>query len=143
MPKYGSVNISVLADEINTGYWDWFNSVDATVDSGRRYWPAYGGAPAEITVNISELQADQQALTRQALQGWHEVANVDFTYTTGAADITYNDFTKADGSANAATNETVFYDALTNKQFLTSATVDISRNWSGGPGADYPPAPIR
>ena len=134
MPKYGSVNISVLASEINGGYWDWYNSVDPTVDSGARYWAANGGGPANITVNISELQNDQQILTRQALQVWQDVANITVTYTTGAADITYNDFTNADGTAHAATTETVFYDALTNKQFLTGATVDISRNWDVGPG---------
>jgi serralysin len=128
MPKYGSVNISVLADEINSGYWAWRE------DSQRRFWPSYGGDPANVTVNISELQWDQQKLVRQALQVWQDVARINVTYTDGPADITYNDFTKADGRAEAVTNCTTFYDALTHKLLLTSATVDVSRNWEGGPG---------
>ena len=130
MPKFGTVDTSVLAAEINSGYWAWSG------DQGTqpRYWENdHPGNPTEITVNFAACQADQRSLISLALDVWQAVANIHITYTTGAADITYNDLTKGDGSAQAVTTQTTFYDALTNKLFMTSATVDVSRNWSEGP----------
>jgi Ca2+-binding RTX toxin-like protein len=130
MPKYGAASIATLASEINSGYWDWFHSVDASIDSGARYWENDNpGNPTEITVNMAAVQADQRSLITLALDVWQAVADIHVTYTTGAADITYNDL----GSGQAGTTMNTFYDALTNKQFITSATVDVSRDWAGGP----------
>jgi serralysin len=134
MPKYGSVNTSVLASQEISGYWAWSKSEGTQP----RFWLNENpGQPTEITVNISELQADEQALARQALRVWQDVANVHFSYTNGTADITYVDYTKSDGSERADTAQTTFYDPLTDRLSLTSATVDVSRNWSKGPSSDF------
>jgi serralysin len=53
------------------------------------------------------------------LNAWHEVANISFTFTSGAANITYNH----NGSSTAVTSDTF------SGTSLTSATVDISSNW--------------
>jgi hypothetical protein len=72
--------LSNLADYLTAGFW------------------AYEGlAPVyrtnALTVNISALSAPEQALAVSALNAWHEVANLTFTFTSGLADITYTDYT--------------------------------------------------
>jgi Ca2+-binding RTX toxin-like protein len=131
MPKYGSGNISSLAYQINVGYWEW-SGYQGT--QPRFFTNPNPGNPTEISVNITALQADHQAIAILALGVWQDVANIQFTYTTGAADITYNDLPNPDGSAEASCAHTTFYDALTNRLILTSSTVDVSLNWEGGPG---------
>jgi Ca2+-binding RTX toxin-like protein len=133
MPKYGAGSISDLATEINTGYFQWYASIDSNQDPHRRFWPNYNsGSPTSITVNVSELQPDEQALATQAYKMWEAVANVHFVPTTGAADITYTDVDDGNG---AITYTNTFWDGLTNHLLLTSATVHMPRTWSGGPAA--------
>jgi Ca2+-binding RTX toxin-like protein len=132
MPKYGSVNTSVLADEINLGYWQWAASVDPNEAPFRRYWENFNsGNPTNITVDISGLQADSQALAVLALSVWQDVANITFTYVVGGGNITITET----GNGDAATNSTTFYDALTNRLFITDSNINISRDWGGGPAA--------
>ena len=57
-----------------------------------------------------------------ALSLWDDVADVTFTFTTGAADIRFIN----DGSGDAVTSYNVSGTSLSN------ATVHISSNWSGG-----------
>ena len=86
----------------------------SSIGASARHW-----ASSMVTVNITGLTAAEQTLAMSALQLWHDVANISFTYTTGAANITYNH----NGSYQAFTSSS------TSGPFLTSATIDISSNW--------------
>jgi hypothetical protein len=126
MPKFGAASLATLAGQEVGGYWQW----SGYQGTQPRFWlNSNPGHATELTVNVSELQTDQRALAIQALSLWQDVANIHFTLTNGKADITYNDFTKSDGSAKASTSQTTFFDPLTGRLSLTSATVDGSRNW--------------
>ncbi|WP_428667705.1 M10 family metallopeptidase C-terminal domain-containing protein [Reyranella sp.] len=107
-------SIATLADYLVSGYWGW---------SG--YW---GTGPrhfdhSTITVNIQDLTTAEQTIAQAALQTWEDVANVTFTYTTGAADITYIN----DGSGSAVTS----YSSVSGTT-IASSTVHISSDWTGG-----------
>src|SRR5215471_7699799 len=117
MPKYGAASISTLSDEINSGYWAWVASTNSSEDPHPRFWPTSGPGPTNITVNVSEMQADEQALAMQALYTWESVADITFTFTTGAADITYTD---VDDGNHAVTYQTASWDALTDHLWLTA-----------------------
>ena len=64
--------------------------------------------------------APSKFLAQSALNAWHEVANVTFVQTTGAANITFNH----NGSMTAF--ETDNYNGA---GIMSSATVDISADW--------------
>jgi serralysin len=83
------------------------------------YWQPRHWASNSVSVNITGLTAGEQILAISALNAWHEVANISFTFTSGAANITYNH----NGSSTAVTSDTF------SGTSLTSATVDISSNW--------------
>ncbi|OMI12920.1 hypothetical protein BSN85_08755 [Bradyrhizobium brasilense] len=102
--------ISQLAQYLYQGYFSW-DGENSTV----HWW-----ATTPVTVNISGLTAAEQNLARLALADWSRVCNISFSFTTGAADITYNH----NGSGIANTNWN--YDA---SGHMTSATVDISSDW--------------
>ena len=51
---------------------------------------AHHWASNTITYNITGLNAAEQFLAQSALQAWHEVANITFVQTSGAANITFN-----------------------------------------------------
>jgi hypothetical protein len=75
-----------------------------------------------ISVNISELTAPEQQLASAALAQWASVAPLTFTFTSGAADITYTD----SGSDSIATTT----DAVApSGQYLQAETIDISTAW--------------
>jgi hypothetical protein len=103
-------SIPTLANYLTTDYFFWDG------ENGRtHFW-----ASSPVTVNITGLTAAEQALAVSALNAWHEVANISFSFTNGPAQITYNH----NGSGVAQTNWN--YDA---SNHMTSATVDISSNW--------------
>jgi hypothetical protein len=63
MPKYGSANVSVLANQINLGYWQWVDTWSADELPYRRAWENENpGNPTSISVNLSGVGADYQAL---------------------------------------------------------------------------------
>jgi hypothetical protein len=127
MPQFGTGNVSSLAYEINVGFWAWSNEFGGTEP---RYWENdHPGDPTSITVNVSALPTDEATLAKAALELWHEVANITFTYTTGAADITYTDT-----DATAHTSQVTFYDALAEKRWITGATVNVPRDWTTSVG---------
>src|SRR5262249_52854525 len=64
----------------------------------------------------------EQALAVSALNAYHEVANISFSFTNGPAQITYNH----NGSGTAQTSWS--YDG---SGHMTSATIDISSDWAG------------
>ncbi|WP_428667709.1 beta strand repeat-containing protein [Reyranella sp.] len=107
-------SIATLADHLINGYWAW---------SG--YW---GTGPrhfdhSTITVNIQDLTTAERTIAQAALLTWQDVANVTFSYTTGAADITYIN----DGSGSAVTS----YSSVSGTT-IASSTIHISSDWSGG-----------
>jgi serralysin len=100
--------IATLADYLINGFWQ-YNHTTA------HHW-----ASSTITYNIGGLNAAEQFLAQSALQAWHEVANVTFVQTTGAANITFNDA----GTMQAVTNASWYSNGA-----MASATVDISADW--------------
>ena len=100
-------SIPTLSDYLVNGYWG----------GTGHHW-----TDNSVSVNITDLTAAEQTIAQTVLNLWHEVCNVDFTFTTGSADIIYNN----DGSGTAATTSN--WSGTT----MTGATVDISSNWAGG-----------
>ncbi len=101
--------IQQLADYLITGFWQYNNMV------------AHHWASSTISYNISGLNAAEQFLAQSALNAWHEVANVTFVQTSGAANITFNH----SGSLTAFEND----DAYLGTGIITTATIDISADW--------------
>jgi hypothetical protein len=112
--------IPTLATYLVSGYWAYAN-YDGTQP---RHWGSN-----TISVNISALTAAEQTLATNALELWHEVANINFTFTTGAANITYNH----NGDANqyvANTSDTISVSG----QLYQAETIDISTYWFNNDG---------
>jgi serralysin len=103
-------SIPILADYLVRGYWTWSGVQGAQP----RHWTS-----SNVSVNITDLAPAEQALAISALNAWHEVANISFEFTSGPAQITYNN----NGSRIAGTSLTVSGTAL------TSATIQISSDW--------------
>ena len=97
-----------MADYLENGFW-------ADTSSSAHHW-----ASNTISVNITDLTAAEQTLAIDALQVWSEVANLTFTFTSSAANITYNN----DGTGQAY--DSSGWDGSGN---MTSATIDISSDW--------------
>src|SRR5712692_1007252 len=108
--------IPQLADYLTNGFWQ-FNSTIA------HHW-----STSTISYNISGLTAAEQFLAQSALEAWHEVANVTFVQTSGAANITFNH----NGTMTAF--ET---DNYTGSGSMISATVDISADWITSDGGAF------
>jgi serralysin len=113
-------SIPTLADYLVSGYWA---------------YSGYGGTDPRhfdhntISVNITELTAAEQTIAQLALSLWHDVADVSFTFTSGSADITYNN----DGSGQAFTT----YSSVSNGH-IANSTVHISSDWDvGAAGGNY------
>jgi hypothetical protein len=106
MASFGTV--PQIADYLNNGYWAW-------AGAGPRHW-AVG---ATVSVNITDLMASEQSLAMAALNAWHEIANINFSFTSGAAQITYRN----DGSGQAYSSSSV------SGSTITSSLIDISSDW--------------
>jgi serralysin len=100
--------IPQLADYLINGFWQFNNTV------------AHHWASSTITYNISGLTPAEQFLAQSALEAWHEVANVNFVQTTGAANITFNH----NGTMTAFES-----DSYTRSGAMISSTIDISADW--------------
>src|SRR5258706_5604969 len=105
-----------LADYLVNGFWQYNNTI-------AHYWSS-----STISYNISGLTAAEQFLAQSALEAWHEVANVTFVQTSGAANITFND----SGTMTAFTNA-----GWNGAGAMTSATVDISTDWITNDGGAH------
>ena len=112
-PAATFASIPTLADYLVNGFWGW----SGYQGTGARSWDHNS-----LSVNIQDLTSAEQAIAIQALSLWHDVCNVSFFFTTGAADITYIN----DGSGSAVTSYSVSSGDMSN------ATVHISSDWSGG-----------
>ncbi|MCA6121865.1 M10 family metallopeptidase C-terminal domain-containing protein [Bradyrhizobium sp. WSM 1704] len=105
-----------LADYLINGFWSYNGEL------------AHHWASNTISFNIDGLNADEQALALAAFAAWHDVANVSFTRTSGAANITFvhtgTMTAMTDASWNGAGN-------------MISATVHISTDWVTTDGGTY------
>jgi serralysin len=108
--------ITQLANYLTTGFWQY------------NYTIAHHWAATTISYNISGLTSTEQFLAQSALNAWHQVANVSFVQTTGAANITFNH----NGSMTAF--ET---DNYSGSGIISSATIDISADWITSDGGAY------
>src|SRR6516165_6953814 len=71
-------NIPTMASYLISGYWGWAGYQG----TAPRHWQSH-----TLTVNITGLNATEQGYATSALNAWHDVANVNFVYTSGAANI--------------------------------------------------------
>jgi Ca2+-binding RTX toxin-like protein len=108
--------IPQLASWLTNGFWQYNNTI------------AHHWASSTITFNIDGLNANEQMLALSALNAWHEVANLTFVQTSGAANITFTH----NGTMTAY--ET---DNFTGSGAITSATINISADWITNDGGAY------
>lgn len=107
--QYGSLND--LAGYLTDGYWE---------DSGRAGRSFDTSGSNVITVNLTGLTAEGQQLARWALEAWEMVANIEFSETTGSADITFTD---------DENYETAYSTSDVSNGVITSSTVNVSLPW--------------
>ncbi|RCW24686.1 serralysin [Ciceribacter lividus] len=107
LPVYSNDQIAAY---LTDGYW---NSEGA---SWRKFAVSAGGT---ITVNITALTASGQQFAKWALEAWTAASGLKFSYTTGSAQITFDDA----GSYEAWSNST------TSGNTILSSEVNISTDW--------------
>ena len=100
--------IPQLADYLVNGFWQFDGEI------------AHHWGSTTITYNINGLNTAEKFLAQSALNAWHEVTNLNFVLTAGAANITFNH----NGSMTAF--ETDNYNG---SGIMSSATIDISADW--------------
>jgi len=73
-----SVSTQTLAKYLTTGYWD---------DKGHQphSFPSHS-----ISVNLGGLDDNERALAKAAFAAWETVANIDFSFVTGKAKMTFD-----------------------------------------------------
>src|SRR5262249_15887517 len=89
------------------------------------FWDVNGTNPHHwasntITYNLGNLNTTEQTIALAALALWHDVANVTFVQTSGAANISFNH----DGSMQAFTTGN-----WNSSGIMSSATTDIRTDW--------------
>ncbi len=102
-----------IANQLTAGFWSFVGAPPA------RWNIATGGS---LSVNITALTAGGQFFAQAALKTWSESTGINFVYTTGPAQITFDD---ADPNS-AYEFHTIF------NGFITSASINISTNWIAG-----------
>ncbi|MDO9382794.1 MAG: M10 family metallopeptidase C-terminal domain-containing protein, partial [Hyphomicrobiaceae bacterium] len=108
--------IAQLANYLVNGFWQYNNTV------------AHHFSSSTITYNISGLNANEQMLAQSALNAWHEVANLNFVQTSGAANITFTH--NGTMTAYASSN-------YSNSGIISSSIVNISADWIANDGGAY------
>jgi serralysin len=103
-----AATIPQLADYLVNGFWQFAGEI-----------PHHWGITT-ITYNITGLTTAEKFLAQSALEAWHEVTNLNFVLTTGAANITFNH----NGTMTAFES-----DSYNSSGIMSSATVDISADW--------------
>jgi serralysin len=108
-PKPGTTDS--LASYLVSGYYR---------DEGEdpRHWDT--SSSNVVTVNLTRLNSEGQALARAALDAWEMVADIQFQETSGKADITFDD-------DEEGANTSVSYYPDSNE--LISAEVNIGTDW--------------
>ena len=100
--------IPQLADYLLNGFWQYAGEIS-------HHW-----AITTIAYNINGLTTAEKALAQSALEAWHEVTNLNFVQTAGAANITYN---------HSGTMTAFESDSYNGSGIMSSATIDISADW--------------
>ncbi|MDP3689415.1 M10 family metallopeptidase C-terminal domain-containing protein [Bradyrhizobium sp.] len=108
--------IAQLGDYLVNGFWQDNDTI------------AHHFGSSTITYNISGLNANEQMLAQSALNAWHEVANLNFVQTSGAANITFTH--NGTMTAWASSN-------YNGSGIISSATVNISADWITNGGGAY------
>ena len=108
--------IAQLADYLINGYWQYNDTI------------AHHWASNTITYNINALNAAEQFLAQSAFQAWHDVANINFVQTSGAANITFSNT----GTMQAYTNA-----AWYSSGEIAYANIVISSDWITNDGGAY------
>ena len=75
-----------------------------------------------MTINISALTAAGQFFATEAVKTWSEITGINFTYTTGVAQISFFN----DGTSSAYETDSSI------GGFTTSASIHISQDWIAG-----------
>lgn len=99
-----------IATFLTDGYWTWSSRAP------RQFNVSSGDT---LTVNISALTTDAQALALEALQFWTDVSGLQFSETTGVADITFDD---SDSGAYST--------SVTSGGYITSSFVNVTESWN-------------
>ena len=102
-----------IANQLTTGFWNFLGVPPA------RWNIATGGS---LTVNITALTAGGQFFAQAALKTWSESTGINFVYTAGPAQITFDD---------ADPNSAYEFHTIVNG-FITSASINISTDWIAG-----------
>ena len=108
--------IAQLADYLVNGFWQYNGAI------------AHHWASNTITYNINSLNAAEQFLAQSAFQAWHDVANINFVQTSGAANITFSNTGSMQAYANAA-----WYSSGA----IAYANIVISSDWITNDGGAY------
>ncbi|QWG25109.1 M10 family metallopeptidase C-terminal domain-containing protein [Bradyrhizobium sediminis] len=108
--------IATLANYLINGFWQYNNTF------------AHHWGTSTITYDISGLNANEQMLAQSALNAWHEVANLTFVQTAGAANITFT---------HNGTMTAYEYDYYSGSGIISSAFVNISADWITNDGGAY------
>jgi hypothetical protein len=106
-------NLNTLANQLTDGYWNYVNREYRSFDI------APGGT---ITANITALTTEGQQFAQWALEAWTAVSGINFSYTSGAANIAFDD---SDSGAYSSSQTDSNHNIL-------SSFVNVSVDWIAG-----------
>lgn len=117
--------VSDVSDQLTNGYWDWVASQYPGTLTGRRSFDI--GPGDTLTVDVSGLTSDGQALARAALQSWTLISGINFNTNgpAGNSAITFDD------NSSGAFADSVF-DGNGN---IISSSVNVSVAWLNNNGS--------
>ena len=102
-----------IAVQLTQGYWG----------GSARSWDV--GADGSLTVDVSSLPTDVQALARAALGSWTDATGIQFVEVTSGAEITFQDTESGAFARSSSSGGTII-----------SSTVNVSTTWIGNYGTD-------
>ncbi len=103
-------DMNTLAGQLTDGFWE-FNG-----GSYRSFNISAGGT---ISVDIGALTTEGQTLAHWALDAWTAVSGINFSYTSGSANITFDD--SVSGAYSSSTTDL--------NHHIVSSIVNISTDW--------------
>ncbi|SFL05367.1 M10 family metallopeptidase C-terminal domain-containing protein [Shimia haliotis] len=113
-PPVAAGTLDELANYLTDGYWDNTNR------AGRAFSTSSDNI---ISVNLTGLTAQGQALARWALEVWETVVNLNFVETVGSADITFDDNDSGAYAVSSVAGSTIL-----------SSDINVSTAWLSGSG---------
>lgn len=109
-------SLDQLADYLTDGYWQSNGLSRHSFDTSQSN---------QITVNITNLPPEAQALARAAMEAWSSVADIQFVEVAGAAKITFSDTQPGAYSSYSSIGSTT-----------QSAVVNVSSQWLAAYGSE-------